>query len=436
MVSITIVTWNSAQYLDECFGALALLDYPDLEVIIIDNASEDETRAQLKQVETKWQVIYNDRNVGFAAGQNQAIRVSHGEWVLCLNPDVVLSPDFVTQLVAASQAHPDAGSLCGKLLRWDPMPEAPSKSPGSDLKGHGFQPCRQGAQIPPLGAEGEVPQGLKPGSLASLNGTPEGVPLQNFEPEGSVYSGLNGTPDPPQQAQTRRLPRTPGEGVPLQENTGEETSGIGADPHKTNIIDSTGIYFTPNMRHLDRGAEEIDRGQYDRVQYVFGASGAAAFFRRDFIEAVSVEGEFFDEDFFAFREDGDLAWRAQVMGWKCLYTPAAVAWHVRRVTPERRKDLPLVINWHSAKNRFLMRGKNASGWLCWRLFFPVLWRDIMTFGYAAIRDRRLWSAVIYWWKVRNSIRRKRAIIQARRRVSDRDLLWWFSNTPRAKDSSQ
>ncbi len=78
----------------------------------------------LQQVETHWRVIYNDSNVGFAAGQNQAIRASRGEWVLCLNPDVVLSPDFVTQLVAAGEAHPEAGSLCGKLLRWDPMPEA------------------------------------------------------------------------------------------------------------------------------------------------------------------------------------------------------------------------------------------------------------------------------------------------------------------------
>jgi GT2 family glycosyltransferase len=219
-------------------------------------------------------------------------------------------------------------------------------------------------------------------------------------------TNLNGTP----------------EGVPLQ--------GL----HRTNIIDSTGIYFTPNMRHLDRGAEELDRGQYDRPQYVFGASGAAAFFRRSFIDDVSVEGEFFDEEFFAFREDADLAWRAQLMGWKCLYVPNAVAWHVRRVTPERRKDLPLIINWHSAKNRFLMRGKNASGWLCWRLFLPVASRDLMTFGYAVVRDRRLWSAVTYWWKARDSIRRKRAIIQSRRRVSDRDLLWWFSNTPRAIDT--
>jgi GT2 family glycosyltransferase len=383
MVSITVVTWNSAKYLGECFAALARQNYRDIEVIIVDNASEDGTRELLARVDPRWRVIYNDKNVGFAAGQNQAIRASRGEWVLCLNPDVVLSPDFIAQLVAAGEAHPEAGSLCGKLLRWDPVPRDVSASAGAALKGHGFQPCRQASQIAPLGAEGESPQRLKPGALAGLNGTPEGVPLQN----------------------------------------------------RTRIIDSTGIYFTPNMRHLDRGAEELDRGQYDRLQYVFGASGAAAFFRRDFINDVSVEGEFFDEEFFAFREDGDLAWRAQLMGWKCLYVPTAVAWHVRRVTPERRKDLPLVINWHSAKNRFLMRGKNASAWLCRRLFWPVLWRDILTFGYAIIRDRRLWSAVTYWWRTRDNIRRKRAIIQAHRRVSDRDLLWWFSNRPRAIDTT-
>ncbi len=327
MVSVTIVTWNSAQYLDQCFASLEAQDYRELEVIIVDNASSDGTRALLRQVESRWRVLYNDSNVGFAAGQNQAIRASTGEWILCLNPDVVLSPNFVSQLVAAGEAHTDAGSLCGKLLRWD----------------------------------------------------------------------------------------------------------AAADQHKTNVIDSTGIYFTRNMRHLDRGAEERDSGQYDRMQYVFGATGAAAMFRRDFIESVSVEGQFFDEEFFAFREDADLAWRAQVMGWKCLYNPSAVAWHVRRVTPERRPDLPLVINWHSVKNRFLMRGKNASGWLCRKLFVPVAWRDLMTLGYALVRDWRLISAVLYPFRNFGSIRRKRAIIQARRKVSDRDLLWWFCNRPRAVD---
>lgn len=325
MVSVLIVTWNSAEYVEPCFASIDRQQYGDVEVVVVDNASTDATRECLRPREPKWRIIYNDHNVGFAAGQNQAIRAARGEWLLCLNPDMLLADDFVGRLVEAGEAHPEAGSICGKLMRWDPANE----------------------------------------------------------------------------------------------------------PHQTHTIDSTGIYFTRNMRHLDRGAEETDHGQYDRAQYVFGATGAAAMFRRAFVEAVSVDGEFFDEDFFSYREDADLAWRAQVMGWKCLYVPTAVAWHVRRVTPGRREQLPLAINWHSLKNRFLMRGKNASGWLCRRLFWPVAWRDLMTVGYALLRDRRLLSAIVYPWKVRDSVRHKRAIIQSRRRVSDRDLIWWFSDVPRA-----
>ena len=425
MVSVTIVTWNSAQYLGECFAALDRQNYRELEVVIVDNASEDGTRALLRTVETKWHVIYNDKNIGFAAGQNQAIRTARGECVLCLNPDVVLSPNFVTQLVAAAGAYPHAGSLCGKLLRWDPaageagarFDSAAPNNPTECLDNRGSY----------QGTTSVVPNRLP----ESLGFSPRQQQAQGLTPgfSESHLARLKPCPDTNLVSGAVLTPRRAGPRLHL--HLAATRSPILAKPTSSTPPASTS---RRNMRHLDRGAEEIDRGQYDRVQYVFGASGAAAFFRRDFIEDVSVEGEFFDEDFFAFREDGDLAWRAQVMGWKCLYTPAAVAWHVRRVTPERRKDLPLIINWHSAKNRFLMRGKNASGWLCWRLFFPVLWRDLMTFGYAAVRDRRLWSAVIYWWKARDSIRRKRAIIQSRRRVSDRDLLWWFSNTPRAVDA--
>ncbi|HZP23647.1 MAG TPA: glycosyltransferase [Terriglobales bacterium] len=404
MVSITIVTWNSARYLNECVAALATQECRDVEVIVVDNASADGTREILGRVDPSWRVIYNAENVGFAAGQNQAICVSRGEWVLCLNPDVVLGADFVSQLVRAGEAHSEAGWLCGKLLRWDPTARVEQA----------FRPAS--------------PAGNEVGrEMRSTTSSPE-EKLGNGAargPEGPLYRNLSGTPESAPLPSTAVSPR--------QRQSPDSAAEIGSDPRRTNIIDSTGIYFTRNMRHLDRGAEEVDRGQYDRMQYVFGASGAAAMFRRSFIEDVSVEGEFFDEEFFAFREDGDLAWRAQVMGWKCLYVPAAVAWHVRRVTPERRRDLPLVINWHSAKNRFLMRGKNASGWLCRRLFFPVLWRDIMTYGYAIVRDRRLWSAVTYWWRARDSVRRKRANIQARRRISDRDLLWWFCDSARSID---
>jgi len=326
MVSVLIVTWNSAPYIEKCFASIDRQQYRDLEVVVVDNASTDATADLLRSREAKWHVIYNPQNVGFAAGQNQAIRTAHGDWLLCLNPDVLLAEDFIVRLFEALSRHAEAGAICGKLLRWDRS----------------------------------------------------------------------------------------------------------AEVERTQIIDSTGIYFTRNMRHLDRGAEETDNGQYDRLEWVFGATGAAAMFRRPFVEAVSVDGEFFDEDFFAFREDADLAWRAQLMGWKCLYVPSAVAWHVRRVTPERREQLPHEINWHSVKNRFLMRGKNASGWLCWRLFWPVVWRDAMIFGYAVVRDRRLLSALIYPLRNFRRVQHKRRIIQLRRRVTDRRLLWWFSDTPRAR----
>jgi GT2 family glycosyltransferase len=109
----------------------------------------------------------------------------------------------------------------------------------------------------------------------------------------------------------------------------------GQEPERTQVIDSTGIYFLRNLRHLDRGEGEINSGQYDRPEYVMGATGAAALYRRKMVEDVSVEGEYFDEDFFAYREDADVAWRVQLLGWSCLYTPAAVAWDVRRVTLRR-----------------------------------------------------------------------------------------------------
>ncbi len=108
------------------------------------------------------------------------------------------------------------------------------------------------------------------------------------------------------------------------------------------LLDSTGIYFTPNLRHLDRGSRTPDQAQFEVPQFVFGGTGAACLYRQDMIRDISISGEFFDSDFFAYREDADVAWRAQLLGWKCLYTPAALAYHVRTVVPGNRRDLPTI----------------------------------------------------------------------------------------------
>jgi GT2 family glycosyltransferase len=211
--------------------------------------------------------------------------------------------------------------------------------------------------------------------------------------------------------------------------TGSVTGKLIRSPR---VIDSTGIYMTPNVRHLDRGSEEQDRGQYERCQYVFGASGAAAFYRRQMLQDVAIDDEFFDEDFFVYREDADLAWRAQLLGWRAIYTPHAVATHERRVVPERRKSLPPELNMHSVKNRFLMRLKNQSirEWLSLPLGFV---RDLQVIGYVLLVERTSLPGLLFVVRHVRRIRWKRNQIAARRTASAAEMLRWFKTTPVAFD---
>ncbi len=322
-VSVTIVTYNSARYIRQCLYYVLAQTLTDREVIIVDNASSDETPQILRQFEQQVQVIYNRENTGFAGGQNQAIRQAHGAWILTLNPDVRLSPDFLSSLLIAGETDGRIGTVCGKLLAMQPDFQVP------------------------------------------------------------------------------------------------------AEP----VLDSTGIYFTPSLRHFDRGSKEPDRGQYQIAEYVFGATGAAALYRREMIEDVALDGHFFDPDFFAYREDADVAWRAQLLGWKCVYTPHAIAYHVRSVLPSNRRDLPAVINMHSVKNRFLMRINNITTPLYKRHFWAITSRDLIVAAGCLLRE---WSSLRAFAIVLRSWRpswRKRQEIMRRRCVDDAYMAAWFAPNP-------
>jgi GT2 family glycosyltransferase len=328
-VSVTIVTYNSRQYLEACLQSIFEQRYQALEIVIVDNGSMDGTRGFLSRFEDRLRVEYNDSNRGFAAAQNQAIAMSTGDWILVLNPDVVLLPGVIEQLVEAGRIDDKVGTVCGRLL-----------SIGRDLK-------------------------------------PADYPL----------------------------------------------------------IDTAGIYFTEAMRHFDRGWHEPDDGRYRKMEYVFGASAAAALYRREMIADISDGANFFDPDFFAYREDADVAWRAQLLGWRCLYTPTPVGYHVRSVGPGNRNAVPAAINMHSVKNRFLMRTKNMTGGVFRRFWRQMIARDLLVIGGSLLMEQKSLPA---FWRLAACLPRairSRRWIMSRRRVTDEILVQWFSAKPKSQPVS-
>jgi len=323
LVSVTIVTYNSGRFIKRCLESVLEQKYANMEVVIVDNASTDGTPDILEPFADRCRIYYNDKNLGFAAAQNQAIELAKGDWILTLNPDVLLQTNFIQALVDAGNLDPKVGTVCGKLLSIRASFDLPEKQ----------------------------------------------------------------------------------------------------------LIDSTGIYFTPMLRHLDRGSLEVDQGHYTNHEYVFGATAAAALYRRTMIEDIAILGEFFDSDFFVYREDADVAWRAQLFGWRCLYTPLARGYHVRAVLPGNRRALPAVINMHSVKNRFLMRVKNISWDLYRRNFVSITARDLLVLVACLLREHSSLSA--FWYLARNSGRmlEKRREIMKRKRVSDDYIASWFHYKP-------
>jgi GT2 family glycosyltransferase len=324
-VLVSIVTYNSAPHLVPCLESLKAQTFQDFTIHAWDNASSDDSPRILATCGDFIHTTHlSPKNIGFCAANNHIIDSADSDYVLALNPDVILDAKFLDCMISALEEDKQAGSATGKLWRH-----------------------------------------------------PSG---------GNTFR----------------------------------------------IIDTTGIYFTPNQRHLDRGAGEMDSGQYDRREYVFGASGAAAVYRRAMLEDTKAGNEYFDEAFFAYREDADLAWRAQWMGWRCLYVPEAVGFHVRKVLPERRAALSNEINMHSFKNRFLLRIKNMDVGTYVRYFIPITIRDLGALGYVLVCEQSSLRAVPTIFHALPNALKVRKTLHNRRRATPQAVRSWFSNRPTSR----
>ncbi len=100
---------------------------------------------------------------------------------------------------------------------------------------------------------------------------------------------------------------------------------------KTTIIDSCGLILKSGLQFFDVGPGEEDHGQYDN-SLIMGVSGAAGLFRLSALEQVAEQGKYFDEYFFMYKEDCDLAYRLQLAGYSSLLVPKAIMYHDRTVS--------------------------------------------------------------------------------------------------------
>lgn len=119
LCSIVVPCWNASSYIDKCFQSIKDQSYKNIEVIVVDNHSTDDSR---EKISTNFKclkptVIENPSNYGFAKAVNQGIKASKGEYVLTMNLDLTLDKDFIEKMIGVvSTDH--IGSASGKLYRF------------------------------------------------------------------------------------------------------------------------------------------------------------------------------------------------------------------------------------------------------------------------------------------------------------------------------
>ena len=105
LTSIIVLNYNAGQLLFDCVESILKTEYQNYEIIIVDNASKDESHKKCKEKFPSIQIIENKENVGYCEGNNVGIRKARGEFIVILNPDTLVEPDWLTELFEAYQKN-------------------------------------------------------------------------------------------------------------------------------------------------------------------------------------------------------------------------------------------------------------------------------------------------------------------------------------------
>lgn len=150
------------------------------------------------------------------------------------------------------------------------------------------------------------------------------------------------------------------------ENTGSVACKM-INFYDRNIIDDAGDFIKRKGSPYARGFGDLDTGQYEKEEYIFGACAGAAIYKKEVIEKIG----YFDVDFFAYYEDVDYSFRMQLSGYKCFYNPKAVCYHKRGATTKLKSGFQTML---CEKNLIALRLKNypASTLIRWFPYFFLI----------------------------------------------------------------
>lgn len=199
-----------------------------------------------------------------------------------------------------------------------------------------------------------------------------------------------------------------------------------------NFLDDVGDVVLSSGKVYKLGNREKDAGQYDQQRYVFGASGCASIYRREFFDSVG----YFDEDFFAYLEDVDLSFRANLQGYKCLYLPDAIVYHVGSATSgSQYNDFTA---FHLAQNTISMIVKNFSIRILINSIFAIFTHIISLQAFFIIKGYGIsyFKGLICGIKSINKMLKKRREIMSRRVLTDYEIKKMFKMNKRLYRTSK
>ena len=260
LVTLLVLNWNGQSIIEECIHSLKKTEYNNIEILVVDNASTDNSLTLLNKIDGI-RIVSNQTNLGYAAGNNVGFKHACGKYIATLNNDIVVEPTWLNEAITFLEENNSIGIIS----------------------------CRQ------------------------------------------------------------------------------------MDYYKRDKIDS--LYSVPTpfllLQRGCRGETYLQKDNHSKPGYVIGANGASAIYRKEMLDTIGG----FEESFFAYQEENDLQMRCFINGWKCVYVPTALVYHMGSATFNKVKD---ILYYYHERNRIWYIYRYFPASIIIQNIFTILLREIRT----------------------------------------------------------